>query len=808
MEGPIQSLRVVLQGLHRTPGFVMVAVLTLALGIGLSVAVFTVAEALLLRKLPFRDQDRLVVLWGQGADRSFAHWPLSLERARGFARDTRTVERTAFVSYEGAWPVPVRDGERIARLSQALVSGDFFDLLGGQPILGRGLRAEDDMIGAAPVVVLSHSAWQRHFGGSAEVLDRTIVLHGNGVAYRIVGVMPLGFDYPRGAEFWAPLVPMRTTPGTDSTIADVDVIGRLRAGTSSRTVGEELTGFFGRTGDSRWARSLEGVVTPLPRLILGDTRPAVIAFAVASLLLLIITCVNVANLLLVRGLARTREVAVRSALGAGRGRVIARLLGENAVLALVGGLLGVGVAVAVLQAFVAFAPAGLPRLDEIRMNGAALGGAVGITAVAMLLFGLAPAIMSSKVDLQEVLRAGTRQSMSRSSRLATEGLVIGQVALAVLILSAAGLIGRSLIRLERAELAFDPSRLLIGELAFKFDQVDTPKKGLALLDRVLPVVRAVPGVEAVSPVVAIPFSGSGGWDIGLMAEGQPADEATGNPVLNMDVVVPDYFTTFGIPLLRGRGFTDQDRAGAPPVVVISQSAARHYWPGADPVGRRLVTDRRSGQTATVVGVVPDTRYRDLRDARPSIYFPLRQSPFPFPPLTLAIRTAGAPAEMVPAIRRAIGSIDPGVGLASAAPFEAYLDRPLAQPRLNALLLAVFAVAAMTLAAIGLFGVMATMVGQRTREFGVRMALGATGEELRGMVLRRGLALATAGTVTGLLGALLANRLLTALLYRVSPTDPLTFAVVAVLLLIVAVLASFLPARSSTRIDPMQSLRAE
>ena len=291
-----------------------------------------------------------------------------------------------------------------------------------------------------------------------------------------------------------------------------------------------------------------------------------------------------------------------------------------------------------MQVFVAFAPPGLPRLDEIQVNGAAVAGALGITAFAMLLFGLAPAIMSSKVDLAEVLRSGTRQSMSRGSRLATEVLVIGQVALAVLILSAAGLIGRSLIRLERAELSFETSRLLIAELAFKYDQIDTPEKGLALLDRVLPVARAVPGVEAVSPVVAIPFAGAGGWDIGLTAEGQPADEATRNPMLNLDVVVPEYFTTFGITVLRGRGFTDQDREGAPAVVVISESAARHYWPGMDPIGKRLVTDPKSGQTATVVGIVPDTRYRDLREARPSVYFPLRQSPFPYPPLTLAIRT--------------------------------------------------------------------------------------------------------------------------------------------------------------------------
>jgi putative ABC transport system permease protein len=500
VNGPIQSLRIVLRSLRRTPGFALAAVLTLALGIGLSVAVFTVTDAMLLRKLPFRDQDRLVVLWTQPADLSLDHWPLSLARAQEFQRSTSTLERLAFVTYEGAWPIPIRDGDQISRLRQALVSGEFFEVLGAQPILGRALRVEDDAIGAAPVVVLSYGAWQRHFAGSGEVLGRQIVVHGNGVAYTIVGVMPQGFDYPRGADFWAALVPMRP-------IADVDLIGRLRPGASLVAARGELTAFYRRVGDDPWVRSLHGVASPLPRIILGDTRLAVIVFAVASLLLLVITCVNVANLLLVRGFARTREVAVRSALGAGRGRVMAQLLAENTALAIIGGSLGVAVAAAAVRAFIAFAPAGLPRLDEIQINGTALAGALGLTTIAMLLFGLVPAIMTSKVDLQQVLRSGTRQSMGRGARLATEGLVIGQVALAVLILSAAGLLTRSLIRLERAELSFDPSHLLIGELAFKWDQLSTTEKGLALLDRLLPVVRGVPGVEAVSPVVAVPFSG-------------------------------------------------------------------------------------------------------------------------------------------------------------------------------------------------------------------------------------------------------------------------------------------------------------
>jgi predicted permease len=800
MDSLLQNCRVGLRSLRRTPGFALTAILTLALGIGLTTAVFTVADALLQRRLPVHDQDRLVVLWGEARDRAF-NYPLGLDDAQEFARRTRSLERVAFFAYYGALPKPIRDGDRISRLRRAPVSGEFFDVLGARPALGRALRATDDVSGAAPVLVLSYGAWQRRFGGDPHVLGRQVLTYDDGVAYTIVGVMPQGLDYPRGTDFWVPVVP--------STIPkDLYVIGRLAPGRAGADARNEMTAFFGRAEASPWQRDLRGVVHTLPRLVLGDTRPALIVFAAAAGLLLLITCINVANLLLVRGLARVREIAVRSALGAGRRQVIVQLLTENALLAVAGGALGLVVAAGAVRLFVAFAPAGVPRLDEIQLNATALAGAVGITGVAMLIFALAPAVVTSRVDLERVLRSDARQSASRRSGLATEALVAGQVALALLVLSAAGLIARSLFKLERAELSFESSRLLIGDLTLRYDRYDDQKKQLALLERLLSQLQAIPGVRAASPVVAVPFSGSGGWDGKPAAEGQSAEEAAASPMLNMEVVTPAYFETFSMPVIRGRRFTDQDREGAPAVVMVSQSAARHYWPDEDPIGKRLRMGPQLERTLTVVGVVPDTRYRDLRDARPSVYFPLRQSFFPYLPMTLAIRTSSSPAELVPAIRRAISESEPGVALASAAPFETFLGGPLAQPRLNALLLAVFAGAAVALAAVGLFGVMATMVRQRTRELGVRMALGATGRDLRRMVMRRGLAIATAGLVVGLFGALLANRLLVAMLYEIGPTDGVTLGVVVALLLSVAALASIIPARSSTGIDPVLALRAE
>src|SRR3989454_1616314 len=789
-----------LRSLARTPGFALTAILTLALGIGLATAMFTVADTLLLRRLPVREQNRIVVLWGEMRDRPY-NYPLGLDDAREFARQTRSLERVAFFSYYGAGPKPIRDGDQISPLRRALVSGEFFDVLGARPTLGRTLGATDDVSGAAPVLVLSYGAWQRRFGGDPHVLGRQVLTYDDGVAYTIVGVMPQGLAYPRGTDFWAPVVPS-TVP------KDLYVIGRLRAGVTAAQARDEMTGFFGRTQASPWQRVLRGVVHPLPRLILGDTRPALIAFAAAAGLLLFITCINVANLLLVRGLARVREIAVRSALGAGRGQVIVQLLTENALLAIAGGVLGLAVAAGAVRIFVAFAPAGVPRLDEIRVNATALVGAVGITGIATLIFALAPAIISSRVELERALRSDPRHSAGRRSRRATEALVAGQLALALLVLSAAGLIARSLIKLERAELSFEPSHVLIGDLTLRYDQFDTPAKQRALLERLLSQVRAIPGVRGASPVVAVPFSGSGGWDGKPAAEGQSKEMTDANPMLNMEVVTPDYFETLGIVVRRGRVFTDADREGAPPVVVLSESAARHYWGSDDPIGKRLRMGENFERTATVVGVVPDTRYRDLRDARASIYHPLRQSFFPYMPMKLAIRTSSPPAELVPAIRRVIAETEPGVALPSAAPFETFLEGPLAQPRLNALLLAVFACAAVALAAVGLFGAMATMVRQRTRELGVRMALGATARDLRRMVMGRGLAVASVGSVLGLLGALLANRLLAAMLYEVSPTDLATLTAGTGVLNGVAAPASLVPARATTRIDPVVALRAE
>lgn len=802
METLLQNIRLAARNLRRTPGFALLAVLILALGIGLSTAVVTAANALLFRPFPVFDQQRLVVLWGLGRDRTF-HYPLDLPHGRAFVRQSRSLEAGALFLYDGAGEVPIVDGNRVSRMRRALVTGDFFDVLGAPAVLGRPFQPADDVRGAEPVVVLSYSAWRDRFDADPHVLGKRLAIYGDTTVYTIVGVMPQGLDYPRGTDFWAPVVASMSPKGLS--LMSFYVLGRLRAGTVPASAAGELTTYFHRTEAARRFRQLRGAASPWPRLVIGDLRPALLAFGAAAGLLLLITCINIANLLLVRGSARAKEIAVRAALGASRGRIVVALLTENALLATAGGLLGVGVAAAAIRTFAAFAPPGVPRIDAIHLDPTALLGAFVITTLATLLFAVVPALLTSKIPLDQALRSGARQTIGHRSKLATEALVVGQLALALLVIAAAGVIVKSLIKLERADLALEPSHLLIGELALRSELYGDPGRQRTLLERLVPQLEAIPGVRAVSPVVGVPFAS--GWDGKPAAEGQSPEESAANPMLDMQVVTPDYFRALGIPIIRGRPFTDQDRDHTPSVVVVSQSVAQHYWPGEDPIGKRLTMGPSLDNPFTVIGVARDTRYRELREARPSIYFALRQSFFPFAPTALVLRTVGPPEQLVPTVRRTISALEPGAALVSAAPFDTFLAKPLAQPRLNALLLTVFAGTAVALAAVGLFGVMVTMVRQRTRELGIRLALGASPQDLWRMVMRRGLRIGTLGLGCGLVGALVVNRLLGALLYHVSPTDGPTLMLAAGILLGVAGLASALPARLSTRVDPLITLRA-
>ena len=799
-----QGVRNAARTLRRSPGWALGVILTLALGIGLATAVFAIADALLIRPLPVRDQSRLVVLWGNTRDGRTDHFPLLYRDALEYARRARTLDRVEFFAFGGAQALPLRVGNGILRLRRSLVSGGYFDLLGTRPLLGRTLRPQDNVQGATRVAVLSYEGWQRFFGGDSGVIGRRMTLYYNDAPYTIVGVMPLGLDYPQGVDFWAPVVPDSGPLDDQPIYAELNVIGRLRPGATITEARDELTRFFVTIGP-RW--NVHAVAHSFTDDVIGNVGTAVVAFATAAALLLLITCINVANLLLVRGLARMRELAVRSALGAGRGRLVAQLLTESGLLACAGGIAGALFAAAAVHGFVTLAPAGTPRLAEIHVTGPVLFGAIAVTALAMALFAIAPTLVTSRVDVQEVLRSSTRQSSgSRRFRLGTQALVVGQVALALLVLSAAGLVARSLMALERVDPTFDPSRLLVAELALPHVYMGDTRRTAALMEQLVTRLEAMPGVRSVAPTFTVPFAPVGGvFGPGLPAEGQSTDDAAKNPEVNYEVATPHYFRTLGIPLVRGRGFNDGDAKGTLPVIVISESVARYYWPGVDPIGKRLV---RGGEPLTVVGVVGDTHYRDLRNPRPNIYVPLRQSPFPFVPVTLVVATGGQPIALAPEIRRAVSETALGVTVASAVPYDVFLGQTLAQPRLNALLLGLFASAAVVLAAVGLFGVMATAVRLRTHELGVRLALGATPELVRRALLGQALTLASIGVAIGFTGSLAGSRFLRSLLFAVSPSDPFSLGGACALLVVIAVAAAWRPAHRATRIDPAIALRAE
>jgi predicted permease len=801
-----QDLRNAARSLRREPGFALLAILTLALGIGAATAMFSVVNGVLLRPLPVADQDRVMVMWGEHPAREFPHTPFLRPMLEEYSAETRAFEKLAGIDYNGAWPRVMRDGGEAVTITGTWVTGDFFGVMGVVPALGRTLLPEDDVTGAAPAMVISHGLWQRHFGGDVAALGRAF--RWNDQNFTVVGVMPRGFAYPQGAEFWTTLAPIRATVME----THLDLVGRLRPGVTVEQARADLGSFLQRTDAERppMLQGLRPVVTPFPEMIVGDVRPAVLILTAAVVLVLLIACINVSNLLLIRGSTRVQELAIRKALGAGRGRIIRQLLTESVVLAVLAGMLGVGLASLAVRGLVLLAPAELPRLDAVRLNPVVLAFTVGVTLASGVLAGLAPALWSAVRDPSTTLRSGARVgSGTVGARRVRQAMVVGQIALALLVLVGAGLLLRSLANLQRADLGFARESLVIATMSIPPDRLGDRQEHVAMVDAVIERLRALPGVQAATMVTRPPFSGAGGWDAPYTGAGQSTESREANPVLNLELAGADYFATLGIPIVRGRAFTEQDREDAVPVVIVSEAVARRTWPGEDPVGKQIKLGFPESPTPwhTVVGVVAETRYRELVTPRPSIYFPIRQFGGPVP-MSVGLRTQVDPASLIPAVRGALREVDPNLLLVEAAPLTQLLAAPLARPRFSAVLLGVFAASALVLAAVGIYGVMAAHVRQRWHEIGVRMALGARSGDVRRLVLGQGLVLALTGTAMGIVAAFAGTRILSASLFGVSPTDPLTFAGVASLLILVAIAACYLPARRATRVDPMVTLRSE
>jgi predicted permease len=797
-----QDVRYALRTLRKSPAFTIIAVVTLAVGIATTTAMFTVVDAVLLRRLPVREQSQIVVMWTEDRTSNVSHFPVSYGAFTELRAHSATFQGLAGIDYNGAWSMPAQIGDVTTTLRAGIIAGDLFGVLGVRPSLGRALNTADDVIGGARVVDISYGLWERQFGADPHVLGKRLRL--NGTSYTIVGVLPRGFEYPRGADLWTALALVVPDWEAHPTQPTLDLVGRLRAGRTATDALGEVRSMLQRTIHD--GRSWQPVLRSLSNVIVGDVRTEILVLFSAALLVLLLASVNVGGLTLVRGEARLREFAIRSALGAGKGRVVRQLLTESLVLAALGGLVGVLIAAWALQIFLKLAPPELPRLDNVSIHLSVFAFAFGASVVAALVCGLAPARGVWRADLGHALRAGTQPLAASSWR---RWAVVGQIALALLVVAGAGLLTKSLLLLSRADMGFTIDGLVFVRPLIPPDKYGDAQHVRDLMDRLVNRLTTLPGVSSVTAVSHLPFNLTGGIDMPYSAEGEDDATAATNPHLSYVPTQRTYFRTMGQPILRGREFSAEDRDSSPLVVIVSEGVARRTWPGADPIGKRLKlgSPESPGPLRTVVGVTADTRYRDLVNGAATVYVPDVQPPSPaFGTTILAIRSSAAAATLFPSVRSALRDVDPDVAVVSAASMDDFVTQQLVRPRFNAALMGLLATLALVLAVTGLCGVMGTHVAQRTREIGIRMALGADASTVSTYVVRQGMQLALAGCALGLGATLVTTRVLTSLLFGVTPLDPLTLGSATLLLLFAALVASYLPARRATSVDPMVALR--
>jgi putative ABC transport system permease protein len=810
LESVTQDLRFACRGLWRAKAFTGAAVLTLALGVAGTTVMFALIQGVLLRPLPVHEQDRLIVAWKEVRTSGSARYPFGNTEIESLAEASQLLEAAAGVTRNGVGRSVVTDSGVSSYANVGLVTGGFFDVLGVQPSLGRALTLADEKEGAEHVIVLSSGLWQRRFGGSHEVLGRRLTVDEQ--PFTIVGVMPPDLDYPTGVEIWRTTSSVPTGgPFGDAARREVNLVARLRPGVTIEQATSEVTTLSQQVEADAPATAVRGlvpVVRPFFDVVVGNVRAAMLALFGAVGLVLLIASANVANLLLMRGEGRRAELAVRAALGAGRGRLVRQVLAESVVLSVLAGAVGFATTWWSLQALIAVLPDGLPRLESVRVDGVVVLFSIGVVFVTALLAGLGPGLLSMPADLLRQLQTGARGVTGSAATHGRRTLVIAQVALAVTILAAAGLLIRSVLRLQSVDLGLPADRLVMLDLHLPQAEYAERRQHAQLLDDLIAQLEAAPAISAATPVNLSPFSGQG-WDLPrFTADGQSDDEAAANPSLNLESVHPNYFETFEIPLLRGRAFTAADREGTLDVAIVSEDVAARTWPGENAVGKRLKMGRPSSQGPwyTVVGVAAQTRYREVASPRPTLYLPAAQ--FQMTATMLVLRTTASIDLVASLARERVETVDPDVRVMRVAPFVEMLDRPLARARFTAFLLGVFGAVALLLSAVGLYAVMAAFVRQRDREIAVRLALGATPSGVRRLVLTEAVRLASVGAVIGLAGAIVSTRLLRGMLYDVHPLDPFAIAGAALLLVGVSALASYLPARRATRIDATAMLRSQ
>jgi putative ABC transport system permease protein len=806
MQTLLGDLRYGARMLIKKPGFTLVAVITLALGIGANTAIFSVVNAVLLRPLPYPDPDRLVALWIARPERATTSRPVSTPDFEDWRAQNGVFEAMAAFPAVDTTGVTLTGQGEAEQLSTGYVTADFFTLIGAQAILGRPIAPGEHEAGSDQVVVLSHGLWQRRFGADPGIVGKTLTLDGRG--FTVTGVMPAGLQLPAvDTEVWVSLsligpdrVPRVRGNGW------LAVMARLKPGVSHEQARANMT-TIARGLEEQYPDSNRGLnevtLTPLHQQVVGNVKPALLAIFAAVGFVLLIGCANLANLQLARFEERQKEMAIRASLGAGRARLLRQLLTESVLLALVGGSLGWLLAVWGKDLLISLAPANIPRLDESRLDIHALGFTLLVSVMTGLIFGLAPAARLTRVDLNEALKEGGRSAAGTQRKGLRDALVVAEVALALMLVIGAGLVGRSLYRLLHVHPGFQAENVLTLQVNVPTYREPQRAQYTAFLQQALERVEQTPGVTAVGMVRPLPLRGAG-ETTNFAVTDQPPPPPGQEPVAARRMISPNYFRAMGIALLAGRDFNAQDREGSHPVAIISQDLARQFFPEQDPVGRSL---NMTGAPSIIVGVAADVRLQGLSQAAtPTIYVPHAQSPRRG--MTFVVRAAGDPLSLAESIRSAIQTVNKDQPIIRVATMNQVVADSFAQSRFSAILLSLFGTLALALAAIGIYGVMAYSVTQRTREIGLRMALGAQTPDVLRLVMAQGLKVAFIGIALGLAGALAVTRLLKALLFSVSTTDPLTFGFVTALLGVVALLACCIPARRAAKVDPMVALRYE
>ncbi len=806
LETCLKDVRFGLRSLGKSPGFTAVALLTLALGIGANTAIFSVIHAVMLRPLPFREPSQLVKIWP--------------ERPRVSASKSDYVEiRDGARSYDGIaaysnWGFTVTGNGEPAKIEGARVTANLISLLGVDALLGRIFALEEDQPGHDRVALLSYALWQTRFGSDPRIIGQTIRI--DGTNYAVVGVMPKEFNFPNTSphDLWVPAT-LDPSAREDFASGYLTLVGRLKSGITAAQARGEIVALARSIREKRpnipADYAAQAQVNSLQAENVAEIRPTLLVLLGTVGFVLLIACANVANLQLVRASNRQRELAVRAALGASRARLVRQLLTESMLLSGLGGSAGIALAYAGLDFLVALLP--LPRTGQIAISGSVLLFSLGLSVVAGLLFGLAPALQTSKPDLQSPLKEGGRTVASGAGGRLRSLLVISEVALALTLVIGAGLLIKSFWRLYHVHPGFEADhtisfQLSPPEFAATGPKDEAPARARAYYREVLERLAHLPGVQSVGGIHLLPM-GDSNWDPALRIEDRPLPPGASAESVNWRLVTADYFRTMSIPLLKGRAFTDADNETSEKVALINNALARKFWPGETPIGKRINTGfEGKGVWVTIVGIVGDVHQQSLREPTvPEMYRPFFQHN-ELPPLTIMIRAATPASALGPAIRSAVWSIDNNVPITDLQPMTEVVAQSISQARATMLMLTAFAAIGLILGIIGIYGVISYSVAQRTHEIGVRMALGARSPDVIRLVLGQGLRLTLIGAALGVMGALALTRLISSLLFGVTATDPSTFAIITLFLAAVALLASYIPARRAAKLSPMVALRYE